>query len=145
MAVTATPVFVQTAKITPQNFVQGTDTAGTYKTLYTSGADGSKIVSVVATTDDTTATHVMTLAITRSAVNYVLGACTIPLGSGTNGTTANIDFLAGGSSALIAGLAVDNDGQKYIYLQSGDTLTATFATALTASKRIDVISTAGNF
>lgn len=145
MAVTPTAVFVQTPKVTPQNFVQGTDAAGTLKTLFTAGSDGSKIVAVVAATDDGSATHVITLYLTRSAVDYYLGAYTLPVSAGTSGAAANVDLLAGGPSNLIIGLPRDNDGQKYLFLQSGDTLRATFATALTAGKRIDVLTIAGNF
>ena len=145
MAVTATPVLPQTPKITPQNFVQGTDAAATYKTLYTAGANGSKIVAINVVTDDGTATHVLTLALTRSSVNYGIGAYTIPINSGTDGAAAAIDLLKGGPSTLIPGLPFDNDGQRYLLMESGDTLRMTFATALTASKRIDVVTIGADF
>jgi hypothetical protein len=138
MAVTATPVFVQTPVITPQNFVQGTDAAGTYKTIYTAGANGSKVTGIIVATDDGSATHVLTLVLTRSATDYYIGAYTLPISSGTSGAAANVDMLNGGPSSLIVGLPRDNDGQKYLFLKSGDTLRMTFATALTAGKRIDV-------
>jgi hypothetical protein len=72
MAVTNTPVFIQTPKITPQNFIQGTDVAGTFKTICTAGANGSKVTSIMLNTTDGTATHVITLSLVRSAVNYPL-------------------------------------------------------------------------
>lgn len=145
MAVTATPVFIQTPKCGLTNFVQGTDSAGTYKTLISGGTNGTKVTSINVATDDGTATHVLTLAIQRSATNYVIGAYTIPLSSGTSGAIASVDLLRGGPANLIPGLAIDNDGNPYIYLQSGDNLVMTFATALTSSKRIDVVTTAGDF
>lgn len=145
MAVTATPVFVQTPKITPQNFVQGTDSAGTYKTIYTAGANGSKITAIMVATDDGSATHVLSLALTRSATDYLFGAYTLPVSSGTDGSTAGIDLLRGGPNTLIPGLPVDNDGQRYLFLESGDTLRLTFATALTASKRINVVTVGADF
>ena len=61
MPVSSTPVLLQTPKVTTQNFVQGTDSAGTYKTLYTAGANGSKIVACMLTSTDGSATHVVTL------------------------------------------------------------------------------------
>lgn len=145
MAVTATPVFPQTPKCTPQNFVQGTDSAGTYKTLFTAGTNGSKVTSVIAATDDGSATHLLTLVLTRSATDYYIGSYTIPVSSGTSGTANNVDLLSGGPSGTIIGLSIDNDGQKYLFMESGDTLRLTFATALTAGKRIDVITTGSNF
>jgi hypothetical protein len=146
MAVTPNNIITpQTPKITPQNFVQGTDSALTLKTLYTGGTNGSKVVAVLAATDDGSATHVLTLYITRSAVDYYVGAYTIPVSSGTSGAIANVNLLNGGPLSLIVGLPTDNDGQKYIFLESGDTLRGTFATALTAAKRIDILTIGANF
>lgn len=145
MAVTATPVFIQNPKCGLQNFVQGTDSAGTYKTLISGGTNGTKVTAINVATDDGSATHVLTLVIERGGTNYVLGAYTIPVSSGTSGAIASVDLLRGGPANLIQGLALDNDGNPYIYLQSGDNLKMTFATALTSAKRIDVITTAGDF
>lgn len=135
----------QTPKITPQNFVQGTDSAGTYKTLFTAGTDGSKITGIVASSTDGSATHVLTLVLTRSATDYIIGSYTIPINSGTSGSAVNVDLLNGGPANLIVGLPVDNDGQKYLFLESGDTLRATFATALTSSTRINIITIGADF
>jgi hypothetical protein len=95
--------------------------------------------------DDGSATHVLTLVLTRSAVDYYIGAYTLPVNSGTSGSVANVDMLNGGPSSLIVGLPRDNDGQKYLFLVSGDTLRMTFATALTAGKRIDVNCISADF
>lgn len=146
MAVTPnSAVTPQTPKITPQNFVQGTDSAGTFKTIYTAGANGSKITAIGVATDDGSATHVLSLVLTRSATNYVLGAYTLPINSGTDGATPAVNMLTGGPASLIPWLPVDNDGQSYLHLESGDTLRLTFATALTASKRIDVAVVGADF
>lgn len=136
----------QTPNCTVQNFVQGTDVAGTYKTIYTAGAaPGTKIVGINVATDDGSASHVLTLVLTRSAVNYYIGAYTLPVNSGTDGATAAVDLMRGGPSTLIPSWPVDNDGQRFGFMASGDTLRMTFATALTAGKRIDVLVTAGDF
>lgn len=145
MPVTATPVFIQTPRITPQNFIQGTDAAGTYKTIFTAGTNGSKITGILVNTTDGTAAHLLTLRILRAAVGYPLINYTLPINSGGDGSTPSVDLLAGGPSNLLQGLPVDNDGQKYILLESGDTLEMTFATALTASKNIYVTTIGGNF
>lgn len=146
MAVTANSLVTpQTPKITPQNFVQGTDAAGTYKTLYTAGSNGSKIVAINVTTDDGSASHVLTLALTRSATDYTIGAYTLPVNSGSDGSTAGVNMMTGGPNTLINALPTDNDGQRYLFLESGDTLRMTFATALTASKRINVVVVGADF
>ena len=145
MPVSSTPVYIQTPKLGVQNFVQGTDAAGTYKTLFTAGVNGSKVVGVLASTDDGSATHVLTLAVTRSATRYTIIEYTLPINAGTGGATANVDMLAGGPLLLTKGLPVDNDGQPYLQLESGDTLELTFATALTAARRINVLTIASHF
>lgn len=145
MAVTPTGVLLQTPKITPQNFVQGTDSAGTYKTIFTAGANGSKVVAITLSTTDTAATHIVTVVLTRSATLYILGSYVIPINSGSNGVAANVNLLAGGPSSLIVGLPVDLAGQSYLFMENGDTLQATFATALTSSTRIDILTVGANF
>lgn len=146
MATTPNNVILpQTPKATPQRFVQGTDSAGTLKTLYTAGANGSKVTAVILASDDGSATHVVTLYVTRSAVDYYIGAYTVPVSAGTSGAAANVDLLRGGPSDLIVGLPLDNDGQKYLFLESGDTLRATFATALTAGKQLNVLTIGADF
>lgn len=136
MAVTATPAFPQAVNASVQNFVQGTDSAGTFKTIFTAGSNGSKVTAILVSTDDGTATHVLTLQIKRSSTGYPLVWYLLPVNA-ADGTVATVDMLSGGPSGLLAGLPVDNDGQKYLLLKSGDTLELTFATALTASKRIN--------
>ena len=125
--------------------MQGTDAAGTYKTIYTAGSSGSKIVAINVSTDDGSATHVLNLTLTRSATDYIIGSYTLPVNSGTDGSAASIDLLRGGPNTLIPGLPLDNDGQRYLFLESGDTLRMTFATALTASKRINVVTIGADF
>lgn len=140
MAVTNTPVFVQTPRVDVQNYTTA-DTAATYKTIFTGGTNGSKIVGVNITTDDTTAAHLVTIAVTRNSTNYVLGVASLTVaGEGTQSGTVAVDGLSG------IRCPVDNDGQKYLFLQStADTLRATFATAITAAKRIDVVATGADF
>jgi hypothetical protein len=69
----------------------------------------------------------------------------LPVNSGGDGSTPAIDLLNGGPAALLQGLPVDSDGQKYLFLVSGDTLALTFATALTAAKNIYCVAVSGDF
>ncbi len=124
MAVTATPVFVQTpklwlAKITPA------DTT-TLVTLISAGADGSKILGISIVDGGVDAPKV-TLWITRSAVDYILIVADVPEFSGVWGTVPAFDVFGSG---LLTALPVDNDGQRYLFLESGDTLKASVATTL---------------
>src|SRR5271165_5399153 len=59
-AVSSTPVFVQTPNRGIVQFLQGTDSAGTYKTLYTGGSNGSKCTGMYITSNDA-ASHLVTI------------------------------------------------------------------------------------
>jgi hypothetical protein len=123
-------------------FLQGTDSAGTYKTVYTAGTNGSKCNALWLTTDDGTATHVVTVQLTNGGVRYGgLAVLTVLSAGFANGVPA-LNLLA---PTLWPGLPLDSDGNPYIQLASGDTLQATFATALTASTRISLVASCGDY
>lgn len=136
---TATPVLAQTPKITPVNIVNGTGTG--VVTAATAGSNGSKVVSVTITSTDTSA-RVVQLNLTRSATNYLLASANVAAASGTDGVTTVVNMLA---SATFPGLPVDNDGQSYIFLQSGDTLTVGSTTTVTSGKTITVATVQADF
>lgn len=131
-------VSVQTPKITPQSWTNS-DAANTQKTLATAGASGSKIVAVNATSTDTTV-RVFYLELKRASVTYKLGSATIAVTSGTDGVTQATNLLS-----LIPGLPLDNDGQPYIFLESGDVLQGENVTQVTAAKEVDIVTIFGNF
>lgn len=133
------------------SFVQGTDVAGTYKTIFTGGTNGSKIFGVWVTTNDGSLTHLATVQQSNSTSSHCspqsscLGgaAVTIPVSSGfANGAPA-INML---SPTNWPGLPVDALGNPFLSL-TGATLTieATFATALTASTNINFIVQGCNY
>jgi len=123
-------------------FLQGTDTAGTYKTLYTAGTNGSRCTGMYLTTDDGTATHLVTIQVVNGGVRYGGVALTTALSAGfANGTAA----LAPMAPTLWPGLPLDSDGNPYLQLVSGDTLQATYATALTAGTRISLVAICGDY
>lgn len=136
---TATPVFVQTPKITPAAFTNS-DSANTKKTIHTAGSNGSKVVGIMATSTDTS-NRTAQLWLTRSATSYLLGSFVVPTLSGTDGTNPSMNLLAG----FLLQLPVDNDGQKYLFLESGDTLQVSFTAQVTSAKEIDVTAIGANF
>src|SRR5262245_35871499 len=102
MAVKSSPVLPQAPKT---GVVQIVNADGSnQKTVFTAGADGTKIISLRACSDDTSA-RVLQISKLRSAVNYVLGSVNVPIASGTDGTAAAVDLLA---SAMLPGLPTDN-------------------------------------
>lgn len=72
----------------------------------------------------------------------LIGAASVAIAAGTDGTTAAANLLA---AALMPGLAVDNDGQPYVSLESGDYLAVSAAATVTANKLISVVGYGGNF
>jgi hypothetical protein len=123
-------------------FLQGTDSAGTYKTIYTAGSNGARCNALWLTTDDASATHVVTVQITSGGIRY--GGVTVltVVSSGYVNAVPSMNLLA---PTLWPGLPPDSDGNPYIQLASGDTLQATYATALTASTRINLVAFCGEF
>ena len=140
-----TPNSIITAQ-TPSNgkvqFLQGTDTAGTYKTLYTGGANGSKCVGIWEVNDDGSATHLVTLAIFAGGINFGGAAVTTASNDGYANAVPAKNMMA---SAIWPGLPLDGNGNPYILLKSGDTLQATFATSLTASTYINLVAVCVDF
>lgn len=123
-------------------FLQGTDAAGTYKTIVTGGANTSKISGLWVNVNDGTATHLVTCEVVASAVFYGGAAATTALSSGYANAVGAVNML---SATVWPGLPIDGNGNPYIYLNSGDTLQCTFATALTAAKWINVNAMYANF
>jgi len=145
MAVTASPIFPQALVMGVQN-IKNAD-ASTLKTLITGGANGTKVVSVQATSTETASARVIALWLTRNAVSYLITSVNVPVNSGFDGTTATIDLMnitqnvglpaAAGTTAF--------DGQTYIILQYNDTLQVSSTTTVTAGKEIDLVAMAWNY
>ena len=133
----------QTPKLGIVQFLQGTDAAGTYKTLYTGGTNGSICKAIVATTNDASASHLVTVQLVNTAVKYGGTAVNVP---GNSGFATLIPPVALMSAGNWPGLPSDGSGTQYIYLSgSGDTIQATFATALTASAVLNLIAVCADY
>lgn len=123
-------------------FLQGTDSAGTYKTLYTAGSNGSRCYAMWMTNNDASATHVVTVQIVNSAVKYGGTALLSVQSAGfTNGTPAQSLI----TPTIWPGLPLDQYGNPYIQLVSGDTIQATFATALTSTDVLNIVASCSDF
>jgi hypothetical protein len=132
--------------VTPQTpnlgLVQFSANPGTYLTLYTAGSNGSKCVAVYETNTDASVTHLINVVVTRSSTKYNIVAVTTAVNDGNaNGTPAK-QLL---SQSLVPGTPLDSDGNPFIILNSGDTLQATYATALTATDVISLVAVCEDF
>jgi hypothetical protein len=140
MAVTATPALPQK----PNNGkvqIANAD-AQAQKTVYTGGANGTKIAALVAQSTDTSARDVQ-ISITNGGTSYPLGTVTVAIGAGNSGAVASQNMLV---PSAIPGLPIDSDGNPYIFLASAsDTLTVSALTTVTAAKLITVTAIAADF
>lgn len=137
MAVKSTPVIVQTPKHGVVQILPAD--ASNLKTVATAGTNGSKLTSLMATSSDTAARD-LTAGVSRSGTFYPLGTVTVAITAGQIAATGGVDVLA-----AIAGLPVDNDGQRYLFLESGDTFDVKALTTVTAAKAISLHSVHGDF
>ena len=123
-----TPNSIVTAQTPKRGVAQLTASPGTYVTLYTAGANGSKCFGLVASNSDSV-THLLTVELYDGATAYVFAAVTLPA---TAGFATGIPAVSISNSANWPGLPVDGNGNAFFYLNSGDTLKVTYATAFTA-------------
>lgn len=123
-------------------FLQGTDVAGTYKTLYTSSANGSRCYSMFLTSTDPSP-HLVTIQLVNSAVKY--GGVALTTGSTSPGFLSAAPALTPMSQANWPGLPLDANGNNYIQMISGDTLQATYATNLQNNTVINLVATCADF
>jgi type IV pilus biogenesis protein CpaD/CtpE len=135
----AAPSFPSVVATAVQNILPADTT--TTKTILTAGASGTKITGLQIASSDSSA-KIVQVFLTRTAVDYNLITVSIPAGSGNDstGVLAAIDAFL-----LMAGLPVDNDGQRYLLLKSGDTLRWSCTTTVTVGRKIDIVAVAADF
>ena len=139
MAVVATPIFPQAPRNGKVTIVNADGTA--LKTVYTADADGSKIVSLMAVSTDSSA-RVVEVGITNGGNFSQIGCVNVPIDAGTITGTPAVNLL---NLTSMPGLPIDNDGQPYLLLISGDTLQVRVQVAVTAAETIFVTAIASDF
>lgn len=135
MAANTSPIFVVVPILgTPQTFASGDTTAKkTIATGSSSGnAAGSRIDSIMVSTDDTTAVN-LAFYVTVSAVDYYIGVVNVPIGSGYT-TVARVDAMS--TLAPIVGA---------LFLPSGVTLKCNCVATMTAAKTTTVVAMGGDY
>lgn len=114
-------------------------TPGTYTTVYTAGANGSVITALVESNTDSSATHVVNCSVFNAATQYTSSTAittTSPAASSWN----NINIFA-----TWTGLPLDQNGNPFLILVSGDTLQCTYATAITSGKFVVVTAMGADY
>lgn len=115
--------------------------AGTYVTVYTGGANGSKVVSLLATNSDAVS-HLVTCQIATAGTNYGGTAITVPGTSGFANSVPPVNIMA---SANWYGLPLDSDGNPFIFLTSTQFIKCTFATTVTTATVLNVNALGADF
>lgn len=139
MAVTATPVMLQ--KATPSNKAQilPADTT-TNKTLITASTDGTKVLAILVTSTDTSARDIQ-LKKTVSGTDHILGTFSIPITAGFINSTPTVNLF---NHTQMPYLPRDANGNPYLQLESGATLTVASLTTVTAAKVISIVACASS-
>lgn len=134
----ASPSFIATPRNPVQSFANADST--TFKSVFSAGASGSRLDSLIGTNTDTTAAYVVQLAIQKSSVDYVIGEVNIPIGSGTNGSAKSVAML---NSTDIPGLTYTENGS--IYLETGCVLRARVKTAVAGVYTVQLAGVGGDY
>jgi|SRR5215471_6167367 len=109
------PTFVKTPNNGAVQITTGTGSS-TLVTVYTGGANGSKIPSFIATALLTTAAFDVQWGVTSSAGTfYNYADVSVTAGAGTSNATAPINLM---SVSAVPGLTIDSDGNPFIFLAS---------------------------
>jgi hypothetical protein len=134
MALSNLPFFPQALNSDKQTFLPADTT--TIKAVSAAATNGSKVSMLQAVSTDTTARDVI-LYVTISAVSYPIGQISIPITAGQLNSAPTINLL--NSSQLQ--LPLDANGNPYLYLGPGATLSASAATTVTTAKQITLVAT----
>lgn len=119
----------------------GSNTNGV--TIETAGTYGTRIISLIASTDDTVTVNVFLYILRGGSTVVPIGLINVPLSAGnTNAARFVTDFLNGTN---IPGLPLDNTGRQYIPLVAGDVLRATTLANLTGGRSCWITAFAQDF
>lgn len=137
--------------ITPQtlgngyvSFVQGTDPAGTAKTILTAGASGARCYAGISGNTNSVTHGVIILHKSAAGQTYVgTSFTTVANAGGMSGTPVLPQSFI--NSVVWPGLPVDQNGNMFVQLNPGDSLQALYVTALSASSHLDIVTYCSNF
>jgi len=113
MAQNVNPTFVKTPIWAATQITTGTGSSVSV-TVYTGGANGSKIPGFIATATTTAAFDVL-WGVTSSATFYLHGTASIPAGAGSTNSLPSVNLF---NSSNAVGLTVDSDGNPFLFLAS---------------------------
>jgi hypothetical protein len=132
MAGVSTPILPQSVKNGKIQIANGD--GQNQKTVYTAATNGDKVTSLIAVSTDTSNRDVQ-VSITNGGTSYPLGTISVVAGAGNTSGVNSVNML---DPTHLVGLAQDSDGNYYIQLVTGDTLTVSALATVTSGKLITV-------
>lgn len=114
MALKSTPVFVQTPNIGLTQISTGTGSSVAV-TVYTGGANGSKVAGLFATSVNTTAAFDVQFGVSSGGTLYLYGTVSVSANAGSTDGTPTINLF---NTTAMPGLTLDSDGNPFIFLPS---------------------------
>jgi hypothetical protein len=119
--------------------------------LVTGGANASKIHSIIASNTDTNAYTLQLViniggalsgGVVTGGTNYLLAAVSVPASAGNVAATPPVGVL---SATTLPGIALDNAGEPYLYLDAGNYLCIALTGTITAGKVVSALATVADF
>lgn len=142
MTVTATPIYPQ-AIGTGHVQILPADTT-TNKTLYTAGANGSRIKNISISNTDNIA-YLVQLSVTISATTYLISTTKVATNAGFNTGGAAVATTPVLTTVLIPGITRDSNGNTYLDLVAGAVLVVNSTTTVSTAKALTITCTAEDF
>jgi hypothetical protein len=113
MAQNVNPTFVKTPNWGATQITTGTGSSVAV-TVYTGGANGSKINALIAVSVATTASFDVSWGISSGGTLFVHGTNVVAASAGSTDTVTSVNLI----SASNVPLAIDSDGNQYVFLPS---------------------------
>lgn len=131
MTANTSPIFELVVSIgAPQSFASGDTT--TKKTIQTGGTNGTRVDSIMCSTDDTTTVN-LAFYLATGGTDYYIGNVNLPIGAGYT-TVARVDAMSTLSPTL-----------GYLVVPNGATLKCNCVATMTAAKTTTVVAMGGDF
>lgn len=116
MAQNVNPTFVKTPNIGAVQITTGTGSS-TVVTVYTGGANGSKVAAFMAAGIGTTNSFDVQWGVSSGGTLYLIGTVAVPAGAGSTDTIPSVNIFNGANTP---GLTFDSDGNPYLFLASSN-------------------------
>ncbi|HTV90016.1 MAG TPA: hypothetical protein VME41_13460 [Stellaceae bacterium] len=119
--------------------------------LVTGGANASKVSSIVATNTDTNAYTLQLVVnvggslsggVVTGGAAYPIAAVSVPASAGNVAGTPPVGILG---AATIPGVALDNAGAPYLYVNPGNYLCIALTAAVTSGRLVSAVATLADF